>query len=141
MKEPQPLEKFIQLLSNTKEVVAAYQAELGDNSVPVMATAGSGNSAEFLEWFENWRLSGARRGLGDLSCKLVYTMDDSDDTWAIRIYRSGPLYWIRVFSDLDPDDEWRTAAATEEGKFEDIGYFSSEKEAVACGNNIEQSIT
>ena len=68
-------------------------------------------------------------------------MDGCEDTWAIRVYRSVALYCRRVFSDLDPDDERRGLEATEEGKFEDIGYFSSEKEAVAYGNNIEHSLS
>ena len=98
MKKPQPAETFLNSLLQSDELMAACRSNLGEAATNVIELARKGDAGDFLEWFENWRASASGH-----TCK--YTMDSMDDTYHIRVNQSGPLYWVRIFADLDPDDE------------------------------------
>lgn len=119
MTDPRPAEDFVDLLLNSKEVADACRSELGTGADTVLANASSGNPAEFLDWFANWRLEGTE----ELVHQLEGAAPDNDTFW-ININRSGPLYWIRAV------------------EFDDECYFASEEDAIDYAeSNFEGFIT
>jgi len=133
MKKPQPGEVFLENLLQSDDIIAACQSDLAGAATNAIEHARKGDDADFLAWFEKWRASDAGH-----TCK--FTMDDMDNTYHISINQSGPLYWVRVFANLDPDDEWRIDSATTAGEFNDVGYFTSEKEAKAHAEAEEEKL-
>lgn len=119
MTEPRPVEDFLGLLLNSQEVVEACRSELGTEADTMLANASSGNPADFLDWFGNWRMEGKE--------ELVHQIEGAapdNDTFSININRCGPLYWIRA---VEFDDEY---------------YFSSEEDATEYAeSNFESFIT
>ena len=107
MTEPRPAEHFLDLLLNSEGVVAACKAALGERSADVIARATQGDTTDFLEWFEEWRLN----DLGDPVEQLEGAAPD-DDTFSIDIHQTGPLFWIQA------------------NEFDDICYFGSKDNAV-----------
>lgn len=108
MTEPQPSEHFLDLLLQSEEVVAACKAALGERSDDVIARAARGDTTDFIEWFEEWRLN----DWGEPVEQLEGAAPDND-TFSINIYKSGPLYWIKA------------------NEFDAICYFDSADDALA----------
>jgi hypothetical protein len=107
MADPRPTAHFLDLLLKSEEVMSACKAEFGEKSADVIDRAKKGDSADFLEWFEEWRT--------DRHEDIVFQLEGAapyNDTFWININRSGPLYWIRAV------------------EFDDECYFDSEKDAI-----------
>ena len=96
--------------------MSACKAEFGEKSADVIDRAKKGDSADFLEWFEEWRT--------DRHEDIVFQLEGAapyNDTFWININRSGPLYWIRAV------------------EFDDECYFDSEKEAIEYAEHSFES--
>jgi hypothetical protein len=109
MTEPRPAEDFLHLLLKSDEVVSACRAEFGERATDVVGRAGEGDATDFLEWFEEWRLSSTDTIADEIDGAAPY-----NDTFAIQIVKAGPLFWIRA------------------NEFDDICYFDSLAGARAC---------
>lgn len=111
MTHPRPAEEFLGLLLKSEEVLSACNAENGKKSAHLIAQAAKGDSTDFLEWFEGWRMEGHE--------ELVFAIEGAayhNETFWININRSGPLYWIRAV------------------EFDDTCYFDSETDAIEYAN-------
>ena len=140
--EPRPVADFSDALLNSEDIVSSCRANLGDLAADIIAKARTGDAAEFLAWFESWRSQFPTTGsLGSSfsgkGCEVVY--DISDDYIGISVNRCGPLFWIRVFTGLDPDNEWSAETAEASGNFWDGCYFASKDEAIKHAKQVENS--
>ena len=126
MSEPRPAEHFLDLILKSDEVVAACEGELGEGSSDVIARAAKGDTTDFIDWFEEWRLT----DWGEPVEQLEGAAPDNDTFW-INIYKTGPLYWIKAnefdaMCYFDSADDALTHAADE---FEGFISELAEREA------------
>lgn len=108
---PRSADSFLDLLLGSKEVLTACEADLGAKAASVIERARSGDSADFLEWFEEWRINNTDNIADEIDAAAPY-----DDVFAIEIVEAGPLFWIRA------------------NEFDDLCYFDSLEGARACAN-------
>ena len=109
MAEPRPSEYYAPLLLRTEQVLAACEAELGEKAADVIGRAKKGDATDFLDWFEDWRMSN--------TVTIAEEVDGAapdNDTFAIEVIEAGPLFWIRA------------------NEFDDICYFDSLEDSRAC---------
>ena len=109
MTKPCKSDYFVTLLLRSAEVLAACQTELGENAEFIIRKAEAGDASDFLEWFEEWRLSNTDTVVEEVDGAAPY-----NDTFAIQILKAGPLFWIRA------------------NEFDDICYFDSLEDARSC---------
>jgi hypothetical protein len=109
MTRPCSSDHFVTLLLRSAEVLSACQTELGENAEFIIRKAGAGDASDFLEWFEEWRLSNTDTVVEEIDGAAPY-----NDTFAIQILKAGPLFWIRA------------------NEFDDICYFDSLEDARSC---------
>lgn len=109
MAEPRSAEEFVGLLLKSKEVVAACKGELCGKAADVIGRAKKGDTTDFLDWFEDWRMSNT-----DTIAEEIDGAAPDNDTFAIEIVEAGPLFWIRA------------------NEFDDICYFKSLEDARSC---------
>ena len=109
MKEPRSVDNFLDLLLSSEEVVAACKEDLGEKSADVMSRAKEGDATNFLDWFEEWRMSNIDTVEEEIEGAAPY-----NDTFAIEIIQAGPIFWIRA------------------NEFDDICYFNSLEDARSC---------
>jgi hypothetical protein len=109
MTKPRSADEFLDLLLSVGEVVSACKEELGERAVDVMSRAKEGDSTDFLDWFEEWRMSNTENVAEEVEGAAPY-----DDTFAIEIIKAGPVLWIRA------------------NEFDDICYFDSLSDARLC---------
>ena len=107
MTGPRPAKEFLGILLESEEVLATCREKFPGNAADVIERAGKGDAANFLDWFEEWSTESPE----ELVCQLDGA-GPCDDTFAININRSGPLYWIRAV------------------EFDDECYFGSEEDAI-----------
>jgi hypothetical protein len=109
MTEPRPAGDFLDLLLKSEEVVLVCKEELSEQAADVISRAKEGNATDFLDWFEEWRMSNTDTIAEEIEGAAPY-----NDTFAIQIVKAGPLFWIRA------------------NEFDDICYFDSLACARAC---------
>ena len=109
MAEPCSAEKFLDPLLKSGKVAAACKNELGERSEDILGRAKKGDTTDFLEWFEEWRLGNTDTVVDEIDGAAPY-----NDTFAIQIIEAGPLFWIRA------------------NEFDDICYFDSMEDARSC---------
>jgi hypothetical protein len=105
--EPRSAEEFLDLLLKSEEVVSACRDGLSEKAADVIGRAEKGDSLDFLEWFEEWRLN----DWGKPVEQLEGAAPDNDTFW-INVYQTGPLFWIKA------------------NEFDSICYFGSKDDAV-----------
>lgn len=108
---PRSVDVFLDLLLRSKEVLAACQTDLGARAASVIEQARTGDSTDFLEWFEEWRMNNTDNIADEIDAAAPY-----DDVFAIEIVEAGPLFWIRA------------------NEFDDICYFDSLEAARSCAH-------
>lgn len=99
---PRSADAFLDLLLGSKEVLAACEADLGARAASAIERARNGDSTDFLEWFEEWRMNNTDNIADEIDAAAPY-----DDVFAIEIVEAGPIFWIRA------------------NEFDDICYFDS----------------
>lgn len=109
MRKPRSADEFLDLLLSSEEVVSACKVDMGEKAVDVMSRAKEGDASDFLDWFEDWRMSNT-----DTVAEEVEGAAPYDDTFAIEIIKAGPIFWIRA------------------NEFDDICYFDSLENARLC---------
>ena len=107
MSEPLPAKAFIDYLLEWELIVSACHVKFQDKVWDVIDRARHGDASDFLEWFDWWR----QNDLGEI-IEEYEGLALGNNTFKIRIYKAGPLFWIRA-----------------EG-FDDICYFDCEYEAI-----------
>jgi hypothetical protein len=107
--KPRSADEFLDLLLSSEEVVSACKEEMGEKAVDVMSRAKEGDSTDFLDWFEEWRMSNT-----DTVAEEVEGAAPYNDTFAIEIIKADPIFWIRA------------------NEFDDICYFDSLEDARSC---------
>jgi hypothetical protein len=116
MTGPRPAKEFLDILLESEEVLATCREQFPGNAADVIERAGRGDATNFLDWFEEW----ATESPEELVCQLDGA-GPCNDTFAININRSGPLYWIRAV------------------EFYDECYFGSEEDAIAYAESTFES--
>ena len=104
---PRPAEDFVHILLASHQVVAACAAEPDLGGPDAVALAKAGDTARFVDWFNEWRCRNHE------VVSVIRVANPAYSDFDICIHRSGPLYWIHI-------DE-----------FDDICYFASERDASA----------
>ena len=109
--KPRSADAFLDLLLRAREVLAACQTDLGARAASVFERARNGDSTDFVEWFEEWRMNHTGNIADEIDAAAPY-----DDVFAIEIVQAGPLFWIRA------------------NEFDDLCYFESLEGAQACAH-------
>jgi len=138
--DPEPVANFSTILLNSEDIIVSAHANLGSSAANIIKKARTGDAVEFLGWFENWRSQFPTTGsLGSSfsgsGCEVIYTID-ADDLY-ISVNRCGPIFWLRVFTGLNPDDTWSAESAEATGNFSDICYFASKDRAMKYAKLVE----